>query len=229
MKLASAATAVTAVVTALVCAPPPAAAQDFGRLLGRMAERAVEDAVRPRTDRSAATRPERTGPSSHRNADEDAAAAPSAVEPPPPGVEPWPTNAGHRAVVRPTQFAFRPEDEAQRQAYRDASRYACSGCEASMDIDSWRKALRPHDDTYSAWSAVIGAWTPGRVIDWRGGAHDGRITVVSEIPVGGFSCRQLRHRISTRGANPVVAEYPGLICLGRQDAYSGADTWHEVF
>ncbi|KAK0350523.1 hypothetical protein LTR94_028686, partial [Friedmanniomyces endolithicus] len=91
---------------------------------------------------------------------------------------------------------------AQKQAYNEASRFACSTCEASIEIDSWQKALRPLRDTYSEWGNLIAGWTVGRTIDWRGQHLDGRITVVSEVPVGGFNCRQVRHRISTRERTP---------------------------
>lgn len=235
MKYAVLSTTAVAVVTAALCSAQPASAQDFGRMLGRLAERTAERAarnaadelIRPREDSDAPSRPDRADSRSSAPGPQERAAP--AVTPAPQGVEPWPINAGHRAVVRPTQFAFSPEMIAQKQRFTDASRFPCNTCEGSVDIDSWRRALQPIPDTYSAWSEVIAPWTVGRVVDWRGTVVDGRITVLSEVPVGGFQCRQLRHRISTRGPNPIVTERPGLVCLGKRDAYSGAETWHEVF
>lgn len=229
MKAPFIATVLVAVATASLCSSKPAEAQDLGGMLGRLAERAgrnaVDDLTRPRNsnDRRAPAAPANGQPASG-----SAQATGGGVIPAPTGVEPWPINAGDRAVARPTQFVFSPEVMAQKQAYRDASVYSCTACEAGRDIDSWRKALSPSQDRYSAWSEVFAGWTVGRTIEWRGRALDGRITVLSEVPVGAFNCRQLRYRISTRGPNPVVTESPGLICYGRQNAYSGADLWHEV-
>lgn len=234
MKYAVLSTIAVAVVTAVLCSAQPASAQDFGRMLGRLAERTVERGARNVIDE--ATRPgdrprsrSSESGSAATGGRDDAPATNEAAIPAPAGVEPWPINAGHRAVVRPHQFVFSPESMAQKQAFSEASRYSCTACEASMDIDSWRKFIHPDRDTYSAWGNLIASFTVGRVIDWRGNHVDGRITVVSEVPVGGFECRQLRHRISTREATPRVTERPGLICYGKRDQYSGSNTWHEVF
>lgn len=98
-----------------------------------------------------------------------------------------------------------------------------------MELDSWRKAFGDTHETYSSRSKTLESWTVGRAIPWRGTAYDGLITVVSEVPIGGFPCRQLIHRITMRDKQPVSVETPDLVCLGRQDEYSGKDTWHEVF
>lgn len=234
MKYAVLSTTAVAVVTAALCSAQPASAQDFGRMLGRLAERTVERGARNVIDE--ATRPDdrpRNGPAERAptsgGATPEAPASGSSLIPAPAGVEPWPINAGHRAIRIPSDFAFSPEMMAQKQAYNEASRFACSTCEASIEIDSWQKALRPLRDTYSEWGNLIAGWTVGRTIDWRGQHLDGRITVISEVPVGGFNCRQIRHRISTRERNPRVTETPGLICLGKRDQYSGQETWHSVF
>lgn len=227
-------TTAVAVLTAALCASQPAKAQDFGRMLGRLAERTVERGARNVVDE--ATRPNsraRDGaPARGRSrggSTDDAAESSGVAIPAPAGVEPWPTNAGLAEVEIPNDFEFSAELMAQKQAYNEASRYACTACEASMDIDSWQKALSPERDTYSEWGNMIAAWTVGRTIDWRGNRLDGRITVLSEVAVGGFECRQIRHRISTRERNPRVTEYPGLICKGKRDQFSGQETWHSVF
>ena len=220
MKLRCSALAITATLF-LSCMAPDARADPVGGLLDRLAQRAVKKLTEPRSGRDDA-RHEASSP-----AHEDD--APGEVLPAPAGVTPWPLNAGGAGVVRPTQFRFSAELVAQKQRYRDASGFACNSCEGSLDFDSWRKAFGHPHETYSSWSKILESWTVGRAIPWRGTAHDGLITVVGEVPVGGFPCRQLVHRITTRGKPPVSVERPGLICVGRQDQYSGKDTWHEVF
>ncbi len=149
--------------------------------------------------------------------------------PAPAGVVPWPANAGDKRVVRPSQFVFAPDLTAQKERYKAASTFPCMTCEGSIDFDVWRRSFSHPHESYSSWSKILEAWTVGRTIPWKGQAHDGTITVLSDVAVGPFPCRQLRHRMISRGRNPVTVERPGLICLGRQDQYSGADTWHEVF
>jgi len=218
--------AATAILIILAGTGSPAQAQRLGRILVRTIERTIErraDEAARQPERRREEQPAETVP-----ADASAGAA-STLIPAPPGVEPWPINAGHRAVTRPSQFAFSADMVARKQRFAGASSFPCSTCEGSLDFDTWRRALQPLRDTYSAWSAILEGWTVGRTIPWRGTAHDGQITVVSEIPVGGFRCRQLRHRITSRGRNPVSTERPGLICLGKRDGYSASETWHEVF
>ena len=198
---------------------PDARADAFGCLLDRIAKRAVDKVTETRSQRK-----EGRDEKSPVQADEAETSLPA-----PPGVVPWPLNAGRGDVVRPTQFQFSADLVAQQKRYRDASAFSCSTCEGSLEIDSWRKAFGHTHETYSSWSKILETWTVGRAIPWRGKANDGLITVVSEVAVGGFPCRQLTLRITTRGKQPVSVETPGLICLGRQDEYSGKDTWHEVF
>lgn len=235
MKYPIIVTVVVAVATAVLCGEP-ASAQDFGRMLGRLAERTAERAARNGADELTRRRPaperEQDRPAPAQAAASGAAAGQAAgggVIPAPVGIEPWPINAGHRAVTRTDQLVFSPEMMAQKQAFQDASVFSCQGCEGSREIDSWRKGLRPDRDTDTAWSEVIGGWTVGRVINWRGRFVDGAITVLSDESVGMFPCRQLRHRITTRGVNPVVTERPGLICFAKREQFSGIDLWHEVF
>ena len=236
MKYPIIATVVVAVATAALCGEP-ASAQDFGRMLGRLAERTAERAARNGADELTRGRPsserrgERAAPAeaSAAGAQAEQASGGNGVLPAPAGVEPWPVNAGHRLVTRTNELVFPQEMVAQKEAFRAASVFACQGCEGSRDIDSWQKFLRPSRDADTAISEMIGGWTVGRVIEWRGRALDGRITVLSEVPVGAFQCRQLRHRISTRGRDPVVTERPGLICFAKRERYSSVDLWHEVF
>lgn len=242
MKSASLATVVVAITTAALFSSPAAEAQDFGRMLGRLAERTAERAARNGVDELTRPRPaeprerDRAAPaappasaSASASGPEEEAPVSSGVIAAPEGVEPWPINAGHRAVTRTNQLAFSPEMIARKQAFEAASVYECQACEAGRDIDSWKKSLSPERDTDTAWSELIGSWEPGRVITWRGRMLDGRITVLSDYEIAAFQCRQLRHRISTRGPNPVVTERPGLICNAKQEQYSSVNLWHEVF
>lgn len=198
-------------------------ADTVGSLLDHLAQRAAK--------RVTEKRPRHDAPAAPATQQDDAAASASgdAHDSAPAGVEPWPTNAGARNVVRPAQFIFAAPLLEQKQRFREASSFACASCEGGRDVDSWRKAFGHPHETYSSWSAILETWTVGRTIPWRGTAHDGSITVLSDVPVGGFACRQLRHRITSRGKPPVSVERPGLICLGKQDAYSSRETWHEVF
>jgi hypothetical protein len=194
-------------------------AQSLGGVLERLGRRAVDraatTATRPRSDRPATL----TAP-----IDKPIAVRPA--EPAPPGVTPWPINAGQ--VERAYQFAFAPELEEEKRRFQQASSFRCMTCEGSLDFDSWRRAFQPLRDTDTAWSELLSGWTAGRELSWRGTAHDGTIRVVSEVPVAGVPCRQLRHRISTRGPRPVVHERAGLLCLDRKE-YGRTPLWHEVF
>lgn len=220
----------TALLIAGLCLTADAAqAQSLGGMLGRLAERATErvGGQLPGGDRSRDSGSS-ASPAPSRRGGQAEAPGRATGEPGPAGVEPWPTNAGMRGVDRPTQFEFSDEMEAVKQAYSQASWYRCTGCEASTDIDHWRRAFGHPHETFGSWSRIMETWTPGRTIDWRGNHHDGQIIVLSEIPVGGFTCRQLRYRLTTREPRPTTIERPGLICLGKRE-YSSVETWHEVF
>jgi hypothetical protein len=230
MKNNARAVTLVTVALALVCSIQPSQAQDFGGIARGLLKRgAKRDVPRP------ATRSQPASPSSRREADpryleaKDFDPNGTPAIPAPPGIVPWPANAGDKRVVRPSQFVFAPDLNAQRERYKAASTFPCSTCEGSIDFDVWRRSFSHPHETYSSWSKILEGWTVGRTIPWKGQAHDGTITVLSEVAVGQFPCRQLRHRMISRGKNPVVVERPGLICLGRRDQYSGADTWHEVF
>jgi len=221
-------TIILAVIAGITATGSPTHAQSLRRILDRAVERTIEgrnNDVSPPRRNGARTVPPAVMAGQATGAGDNNAG----MEPAPPGVEPWPVNAGDAGVTRPSQLAFSADLMARRQRFLEASRFACSTCEGSQDSDSWRKAFGHPNETYSSWSAILETWTVGRSISWRGTAHDGLITVVGETPVGGFRCRQLRHRITTRGRNPVSTERPGLICLGKRDAYSARETWHEVF
>lgn len=216
MRSRTALLTVSVTLAAMIGATAPVKAQSFGRALERLGRSALAQA-----------RPKRTVPSDSPSTPTSAASFSKAPDPAPAGVTPWPINAG--LVERAHKLRFAPEVEAQKKRFLDASGFACSTCEASLDFDSWRRAFRPLRDTDSAWSEILASWTVGRELPWRGTAHDGVIRVVSEVPVGGIRCRQLHHSISTRGRSPVVHERPGLICFDRKGDYGGTPVWHEVF
>jgi hypothetical protein len=223
--------AALAILLTLSFCPPSAQAQDLGGLARGLLKRAASRDARPPAAVPARKAPprqaEQDDPGELEAEDFDPNAAPAL--PAPAGFIPWPANAGDPRVVRPGQFVFAPEVSAQKERYKAASTFPCSTCEGSIDFDVWRRSFSHPNESYSSWSKILEAWTVGRTIAWKGQAHDGTITVLAEASIGPFPCRQLHHRMTSRGPTPAVVERPGLICLGRRDQYSGADTWHEVF
>lgn len=211
-------TAAALALAGSLCQPVLADAQGFGRL-GRLGRQLLERTARPAPPQAGRERTAADAPASA-----DAGGTPL---PAPPNVTPWPLNAG--IAPRAHLFRFAAELEQEKKAFLEASTFVCNTCEGSRDFDTWRRALAPLRDQDSAWSELLASWTVGRRIPWRGTVYDGSITVISEVPVGAVPCRQLRHRVVTRGPKPIEHQRAGLICFDRKGEYGGTPVWHEVF
>ncbi len=211
----------TIAIGALVATQPATVqAQALGSFMKRLGREVINSS--PKLKR----KPRKEDASEQDGGDEGSSKSSRSAIPAPPGVVPWPVNAGQ--VSRPQLFEFSADLVAEKEAFKQASSFPCMTCEGSRDFDSWRRHFGHVHESYSTWSKILEAWTVGRDVLWKGQAHDGVITVLSEVPVGEFRCRQLRHRMTSKGPKPVVTERAGLICLAKQE-YSSVETWHEVF
>jgi hypothetical protein len=120
---------------------------------------------------------------------------------------------------------FSAETKALLTAFDEFGRVACSGCEGGRTYDSWANKGLKVGSGYGAWDKHLGALNVGQTLDWQGAESKGRITVLSETPVAGFRCKQLKWELF-KGAER--AERPGLVCWGKMSPYSGSDSWVEV-
>lgn len=142
------------------------------------------------------------------------------------GPAPWPTNAGAPSVKYPSQLTFSAELEAEKKAFLDFSKVSCTACEGGRSYDAWAQHFIRLDGSYKAWEKKLGGLSVGEAVTWKGQKSAGTITVVSEEPVGGWACKQLRWELKQPQAS---ATRPGLICNGRAGAYDSGASWTEVF
>jgi hypothetical protein len=152
---------------------------------------------------------------------ESPASAPASL--PSTGPAPWPLNAGK--VTYPSDLEFSSELKAQADAFKEFGRVKCTGCEGGYTFDSWaQQAFNLRG--YNAWEKKVGALALGEKLEWNGAESKGRLTVVSETPVGGLPCKQLKWELTKASSR---AERPGLFCFGKQNQFAGSDSWVEVF
>jgi len=201
---------------------PPAAAQ--GGFLKNLARQAAAAAIQ-----NAAQQPQPTqGADAPAQEQGEAPAQDAATEQTAPssGPAPWPMNVGARTVKYPSNLDFSPELEAQKKAFVEFSKVSCSDCEGGYDYDAWARHFFTLDGSYKAWEKKIGGLAMGETITWKGAKSTGSITVVGEEPVNGWPCKQLKWELKKPQAS---AERPGLFCYGKENSYSGSDSWTEVF
>ncbi|TAJ72537.1 MAG: hypothetical protein EPO51_10615 [Phenylobacterium sp.] len=205
----------------LALAGPAAAQSGFLKNLARQAAAAaIQNAATPPTPAAAAggeAQEEAAQPT--QDAQTDQAAATS-------GPAPWPTNAGARTVRYPSDLDFSPELEAGKKAFVEFSKVRCSDCEGGYSYDAWAQQMVRLDGSYKAWEKKLGGMALGETLSWKGAQSKGLITVMSEEPVNGWPCKQLKWELDKPGAH---AERPGLICYAKESSYSGSDSWNIAF
>jgi hypothetical protein len=152
--------------------------------------------------------------------------AADAAPAPPSAPAPWPINAGSPDVQRPGELEFSAETKALATAFDAFGRVSCSSCEGGRSYDSWARKSLNLGREFGAWEKKLGGLALGQTLDWTGVESTGRITVVSETPVGGFRCKQLKWELFKGSAR---AERPGLVCFGYSGSYAGSESWNEVF
>lgn len=152
------------------------------------------------------------------------AAAPEAAQPS--GPAPWPVNAGAPDVERPGELQFSADTKALATAFDAFGRVSCPSCEGGRSYDSWARHSLKVSGEHGAWDKKLGALGLGQTLDWTGVESKGRITVVSETPVSGFRCKQLKWELFKGAAR---AERPGLVCFGYSGPYAASESWTEVF
>jgi len=221
-SVAAAVVAVSALSLAL--ASPAAAQSGFLKSLARQAAAAaVQNAAAPKPSADAAPAAEAEGQDNPGQSQQYAAAEQAAATS---GPAPWPINVGARAVKYPSDLDFSAELEAEKKAFDEFSKVRCSDCEGGYSYDAWAQQMIRLDGSYKAWEKKLGGLALGETLSWKGSQSKGLITVVSEEPVNGWPCKQLKWELDKPGAH---AERPGLICYGKESSYSGSDSWNIVF
>ncbi|MBJ7412402.1 MAG: hypothetical protein JHD15_18870 [Phenylobacterium sp.] len=214
--------ALAAAGLSLALAGPAAAQSGFLKNLARQAAAAaIQNAAQPQQP-AASAEGEAPGQADAQPA-QDAETAPAAQTP---GPAPWPVNVGARSVKYPSDLDFSPELEAQKKAFVEFSKVSCNDCEGGYSYDAWVRHFIRLDGSYGAWEKKVGGLALGEAITWKGSASTGSITVVSEEPVNGWSCKQLKWELKKAQSK---AERPGLFCNGKASSYAGSDSWVEVF
>lgn len=220
-KSVSAAIAVAVAGLSLALAGPAAAQSGFLKNLARQAAAAaIQNAAQPQQPAQAAAEADVSDaaqPAQYAEADQ----APQTS-----GPAPWPVNVGAKSVKYPSNLTFSPELEAQKKAFVEFSKVSCNDCEGGYSYDAWVRHFIRLDGSYGAWEKKVGGLALGEAITWKGSASTGSITVVSEEPVNGWACKQLKWELKKAQSK---AERPGLFCNGKASSYSGSDSWVEVF
>jgi hypothetical protein len=142
------------------------------------------------------------------------------------GPAPWPINVGAPGVRFPSDLDFSSELEAEKKAFVEFSRVRCTDCEGGYGYDAWAQQILGINRGYKAWETRIGGMAVGETLAWKGAQSKGLITIVSEEPVNGWRCKQLRWELA-KGSER--AERPGLFCFGKAGPYDGAESWTQVF
>jgi hypothetical protein len=216
-------TLVAIAVLAATLAGPAAAQGGFLKNLARQAAAAaIQNAAQPPQGHAAAApgeeaQAEAAQPTQYAAAERTAATS---------GPAPWPINVGARTVKYPSDLDFSAELEADKEAFLEFSRVSCTACEGGRSYDAWAQHFVRLDGSYNAWEKKLGALAMGEAITWKGQQSTGSITVVSEEPVNGWPCKQLKWTLKKPTAS---AERPGLICNAKASAYAGSDSWTIVF
>lgn len=214
--------ALAAAGLSLALAGPAIAQSGFLKNLARQAAAAaIQNAAQPQQPAAPAAG-EDPGQADAQPA-QDAEAAPAAQTS---GPAPWPVNVGARTVKYPSDLDFSPELEAQKKAFVEFSKVRCSDCEGGYSYDAWAQHFIRLDGSYNAWAKKIGGLALGETLTWKGSVSAGSITVVSEEPVNGWPCKQIKWELKNPKAS---AERPGLFCHGKASSYAGSDSWTEVF
>lgn len=206
-----------------------AARAAMSRMAGNAGSAAGSAAVAPAANRAEALAEVLTPkprPATARTAPVATPAAVPANTPPSSGPAPWPVNAGSPDVKRPGELEFSSETKALASAFDAFGRVSCSSCEGGRSYDSWARKSLNISSAHGAWEKTLGALASGQTLNWTGVESKGRITVVSETPVSGFRCKQLRWELFKGAAQ---AERPGLICFGYSSPYAASESWNEVF
>lgn len=151
--------------------------------------------------------------------------APAPVRAQSPGPTPWPNNLDRPRLARPGQLTFDAALEAEKAAFKRFGTVSCSDCEGGESYDTAAKLFLNLRDMW-AFDSALGALNLNQSLTWRGRASAGKITVVGEVPVGPFPCKQLRWEL-TRGDQ--TATRPGLVCLGKSNPDADNDRWMEIF
>ncbi|WP_068878703.1 MULTISPECIES: hypothetical protein [unclassified Phenylobacterium] len=205
----------------LVLAGPAAAQSGFLKNLARQAAAAaIQNAAQPQQSQPPAAEAE------GQDAAQPAQYAEAAQAPQTSGPAPWPKNVGAKSVRYPSNLTFSPELEDQKKAFVEFSKVSCNDCEGGYSYDAWVRHFVRLDGSYGAWEKKVGALALGESITWKGSASTGSITVVSEEPVNGWPCKQLKWELKKAQSQ---AERPGLFCYGKASSYAGSDSWTEVF
>lgn len=216
--------ALTVAGLSLVLAGPAAAQSGFLKNLARQAAAAAiqNSAQSQQSQQSQQPAAEAEG----QDAAQPAPYAEAAEAPQTSGPAPWPVNVGAKSVKYPSNLKFSPELEAQKKAFVEFSKVSCNDCEGGYSYDAWVRHFVRLDGSYGAWEKKVGALALGESITWKGSQSMGSITVVSEEPVNGWPCKQLKWELKKAQSK---AERPGLFCNGKASSYSGSDSWVEVF
>jgi len=222
-KSVSPRTALLAAGLCLALAGPAAAQSGFLKNLARQAAAAAIQNAAQSSQGQAAAAPDEAAQAEAAPPTQDAATEqPTATS----GPAPWPTNVGARTVRYPSDLKFSPELEAQKAAFLEFSRVSCTACEGGRSYDAWAQHFVRLDGSYKAWEKKLGGLAVGEAVTWKGQQSTGAITVVSEAPVNGWPCKQLKWTLKKPTAS---AERPGLICSAKASSYAGSDSWSIVF
>ena len=213
---------IAAALLATAFAAQPAHAQSFLMgLTGAAAQTLISRAPRPEDlaeQAAAQIIGAATAPKAKRHAAPESDAEPAPVEQP-----------GERAAKAALPSDIKPSGDAaeQKQRFVEFSRYACNDCEGGRGYDAWaRQILELTGDR--AWENKVGALVVGEAIEWQGRESDGALTVMSENPVEGLRCKQVKWMLMHRG-DQRTAEREGLFCFGRPDRYVDTESWVEVY
>ncbi len=152
------------------------------------------------------------------------ASAPAPVAVASTGPSPWPNNLGDPRLRRPGQLKFDAALEAQKDAFKKFGEVSCNDCEGGVSFDTAAKLFLNLRDMW-AFDSALGALEVGQSLTWRGRASVGKITAVSDAPVGPFQCKQLRWELK-RGNETKTRD--GLVCLGKSNPDADNERWLEV-
>ncbi|MDD2768616.1 MAG: hypothetical protein PHT19_07765 [Methylococcus sp.] len=116
--------------------------------------------------------------------------------------------------------------KAQKKAFEDASKVACSDCEGGYSFDAWAHFfLIKGGNSYEKFTPMLIALKPGQSLSWKGARYSGTVQATGEHPIGPYPCRQYHWTLKS-GKN-VVAEREGLYCEVKGE-YAASATWREV-
>ena len=131
-------------------------------------------------------------------------------------------------LSRPDQIAVPAEIKAQKTAFDEFGKVACSSCEGGVSYDSWARQfyLSELRGDENGWEKKLAALQPGEQISWQGSESFGTIVLRGEQQRDGFDCKLFDWRLEKGSA---TAQREGLLCWGKSSEYSGSNSWVEVY